>query len=84
MHAMVFSCIECCFTNWSLKHETTFKQTESLYKRAIKILARKPILYCDFNILEMYNLLSFDNFRYSILNWIVIYIKYTIDWHHNY
>lgn len=28
------------------------------------IFARKPISYCHCHILETYNLLNFDNFRY--------------------
>uniref|UniRef100_A0A8C6SXY0 Reverse transcriptase domain-containing protein n=1 Tax=Neogobius melanostomus TaxID=47308 RepID=A0A8C6SXY0_9GOBI len=45
LHAMVFSHIEYCFTNWSLTNETTFRQIESLYKKALKVFARKPVSY---------------------------------------
>lgn len=34
LHVIVFSHIEYCFTNWSLTNKTTFRQIETLYKRA--------------------------------------------------
>lgn len=63
MHAMIFSHIEYCFTNWSLTGTTTIKPIESLYKKALKILDRKPITHHHCHILEKDSLLSFENFK---------------------
>ena len=62
MHAMVFSHIEYGFTNWSFTTKTVLSQVESLYKRAIKILDKKPVTHHHCHILKKYGLLSFDNF----------------------
>lgn len=52
LHAMIFSHIEYCFTNWSLTDATTIKPIESLYKKALKV-----------HILQKHIFLSFDNFK---------------------
>lgn len=62
MHAMVFSYIEYGFTNWSFTSKAALTQTDSLYKRPLKILDKKPVSYHHCHILQKYNLLTFDNF----------------------
>ncbi len=62
LHAMIFSHLSYCVTSWSMSGSTILKPVESLYKKALKTLDKKPLSYHHCNILEKYDLLSFDNF----------------------
>lgn len=64
LHTMIFSHIEYCITSWSLAAGTTLKPIESLFKKAIKVLDRKPNSFHHCTVLDKYGLLSFDNFIY--------------------
>ncbi len=64
LHCMILSHINYCFSNWSFTGITTLKPIEQLYKRALKVLDKKPCSYHLCNILEKYNFFSFDNFKF--------------------
>lgn len=63
LHSMIFSHIDYCLTSWSHTGATILKPIESLFKKALKVLDKKPFSYHHCNILHKYNLLSFDNFK---------------------
>lgn len=63
LHCMILSHIEYCFTNWSFAGITILKPIEQLFKRAIKVLERKPYSHHHCNILAKHSFLSFDNFK---------------------
>lgn len=68
MNSMVLSHITYCLTTWSQANKTTLKPLESLYKRTIKILDKKPMRYHHCNILQKHKLLSWENLiKYSNL-----------------
>ncbi len=62
LHAMIFSHLSYCITSWTMVGSTTLKPVEIVFKKALKILDKKPLSYHHCNILDKYNLLSFDNF----------------------
>lgn len=62
LHSMIFSHLSYCLTSGSMTTTSTLKPTESQYKKALKILAKKPFSYHHCNILSQYNQLSFENF----------------------
>ena len=63
LHCMILSHIEYCFVIWSFAGATTLKPIEQLYKRAVKVFAKKSLSshYCP--IFERHNFLSFDHLR---------------------
>lgn len=61
---MIFSHIEYCLTSWSLTCASTLKPLESLYKRSLKVFAKKPQSYHYCKILEKYGF----NFKKSLCN----------------
>ena len=61
MHSMVISHIIYCLTTWSQASNTTLKPIESLYKRTLKILDKKPVHFHHCPIFKKYNLLSWEN-----------------------
>ena len=63
LHCMVFSHIDYCLTSWSLACTTALKPIESLYKKALKTLDKKPISFHICKILKKYNFFSFHNFK---------------------
>uniref|UniRef100_A0A8C7X350 Reverse transcriptase domain-containing protein n=1 Tax=Oryzias sinensis TaxID=183150 RepID=A0A8C7X350_9TELE len=63
LHSMILSHIEYCITCWSLAGVNTSKTIESLYKKSLKVLYRKPMSFHVCNILKKYKLLSFENFK---------------------
>ena len=67
LHAMIFSHLSYCITTWTMVGPTTLTPVEVLYKKALKILDKKPISYHHCNILDKYNHLSFCKFSYCCL-----------------
>ena len=63
LHSMIFSHINYCLTSWSFTGVTIMKPIESLFKRALKVLDKKPISYHHCNILQKYNFFNFANFK---------------------
>lgn len=63
LHSMISSHLSYCLTSWSLTATTTLKPIESLHKKALKILGKKPFSYHHCNILSQCSLLSFENFK---------------------
>ncbi len=61
MHAMVFSHLSYCVTVWSQVSQLTIKPVRSLYKQTLKILDKKPNRWHHCNIVQKYDLLSFEN-----------------------
>ena len=59
---MIFSHLSYCITSWSMSGFTILKPVELLYKKALTTPDKKPLSYHHCNILEKYNLMSFDNF----------------------
>lgn len=45
LHCMIFSHIDYCFTSWSLACTTALKPIDSLYKKALKTLDKKPFSF---------------------------------------
>lgn len=58
---MIMSHLNYCITSWTLTNKTTIKTVEALYKKALKVLDEKPNMYHHCRILEIYNLLNWDN-----------------------
>ncbi len=54
MHAVIYSHINCCFTTWTHTTETVLKPIKSLFKKAVKILDRKPMHFHYCNILKKF------------------------------
>ena len=52
-----------CHTNWSFAGVTVLKPLVQLFKRAFKVLDRKPLSYHHCVILAKYRFLSFANFK---------------------
>lgn len=50
-----------CLTSWSQANRTTLKPLQSLYKRTLKVLNKKPKQFHHCAILRKYNLLSWEN-----------------------
>ena len=63
LHSMIFSHIEYCFTNWCFANETVLEPVKQLFKKAIKVLDKKPYSYHHCTVLDKYHLLNFDNFK---------------------
>jgi len=76
MHAMIFSHINYCCTTWTHTTESILKPIKSLFKKAVKILARKPLRFHYCNVLKKFNILDLDSHQtfmdacliYKILN----------------
>ncbi len=67
-HSMIFSHIIYCLPIWSLASVTSLKPLQSLYKRTVKILDKKPSISHHCPILQKYRLLSWENMvKYSNL-----------------
>lgn len=73
LHSMIFSHIEYCITNRLMTNQAALKPIELSYKRALKILDKKPCSYHCL-ILHKYKYLSFDNLKFFKLT-CSIYIK---------
>ncbi len=52
MHAMIFSHINCCCTTWTHTPESILKPIKSLFKKAVKVLDRKPLHFHYCNVLK--------------------------------
>lgn len=63
LHCMILSHIDYCFTSWALACSTALKPIESLYKKALKTLDKKPYSHHICTILKKYNFLSFYSFK---------------------
>ena len=63
MHAMIFSCINYCFTTWTHTTETVLKPIKSLFKKIVKILDRKPMHFHYCIILKKFNILDLDSYQ---------------------
>ncbi len=67
-YSMIFSHIIYCLPIWSLASVTSLKPLQSLYKRTVKILDKKPSIFHHCPILQKYRLLSWENMvKYSNL-----------------
>ncbi len=64
MHTMILPHLSYCATSWSHTSITTLKPLYTIYKQAVKILAKKPRSYHHCNIIKNYKLLTFDNFLF--------------------
>ena len=69
---MILSHIEYCFVIWSFAGVTTLKPIEQLYKKAIKVLDKKPRTFHHCLILARHNFLNLENLR-SFKNSCLIY-----------
>ncbi len=78
LHCMTLSHIEYCFVIWSFAGVTTLKPIEQLYKKAIKVFARKPYSSHHCPILTRYNFLSFENLK--SLKTAASFIKVSMGW----
>ncbi len=64
----IFSHIIYCLPIWSLASVTSLKPLQSLYKRTVTILDKKPSIFHHCPILQKYRLLSWGNMvKYSNL-----------------
>ena len=63
LHCMILSHIDYCLTSWSLACTTALKPIESLYKKALKTLHKKPFSFHICKTLTKYNFLSFENVK---------------------
>ncbi len=62
-HSMILSHIDYCLPSWSLACSTALKPIESLYKKGLKILDKKPHSFHTCNILKKRKFLSLQNFK---------------------
>jgi len=68
MHSMIFSHITYCLPVWAQASSTSLKPLQSLYKRTVKTLDKKPHISHHCPILQKYRLLSWYNMaKYSNL-----------------
>lgn len=79
MHSMILSHVTYCLPIWSHASVTSLKPLQSLYKRTVKILDKKPIVSHHCPILQKHRLLSWENMvKYSNLSslqnysWVII------------
>ncbi len=67
-HSMLFSHITYCLPIWSHTIVTSLKHLQSLYKRTVQILDKKPSISHHCPILHKHRLLSWENMvKYSNL-----------------
>ncbi len=67
-HSMLFSHITYCLPIWSHTIVTSLKHLQSLYKRTVKIMDKKPSISHHCPILHKHRLLSWENMvKYSNL-----------------
>ena len=62
-HSMILSHIDYCLPIWSLACSTALRPIESLYKRGLKILDKKPHSVHTCSILKKRKFLSLQNFK---------------------
>lgn len=68
MHSMILSHITYCLPVWSLASVTSLNPLQSLYKRTVKVLDKKPNHFHHCPILQKYKLLTLENtIKYSNL-----------------
>lgn len=63
LHSMILAHIEYCITSWSYTSSAAIGPIEVCYKRALKILDKKPFSYHHCQILDKYKFLNFTNFK---------------------
>ncbi len=61
MHAMILSHMTYCAIIWGQASQSVVKPVMSLYKQTLKVMDQKPMKWHHCQILQKYNLLSFDN-----------------------
>ncbi len=73
MHTMILPHLSYCATSWSHTSITTLKPLYTIYKQAVKILAKKPRSYHHCNIIKNYKLLTFDFLFFADVCWCTNY-----------
>lgn len=64
LHSMILSHIDYCITSWSYTCDSILRSIESCFKKALKVLDKKPLSYHHCSILDKYNFLNFTNLKY--------------------
>lgn len=76
LNSMIFSHFNYCISSWSQASQSNKRPLEVLYKRAIKVMDKKPRHYHHCMILKKHNILNWDSFQrfadlclfYKVLN----------------
>jgi hypothetical protein len=68
MHTMILSHMTYCAIIWGQASQSVIKPVMSLYKQTLKVMDQKPMKWHHCQIVQKYDLLSFDNFlKFSFL-----------------
>ena len=74
MNTMIIPHLTYCMTSWTQACSTTLRPILSLHKQALKVLDKKPKLYHHCNILNKYNILSWENILKHSDAWLIFKI----------